>query len=80
MANISAANAAAQVDEAVAVYILEHRAFGVTDKQRGGGVDPARDGLRPPRRQSARIGPRNFCLKSNAGHSLNTIQSALRSG
>ena len=80
MANVSAANSAAQVNEAVAVNILEHRAFSVTDKQRGGSVDPARDGLRPPCRQSARIGPGNFCLKSNAGHSLNTIQSALRSG
>ncbi len=79
MANVGAADAAAQVDEAVAVDIFEDRALGVTDKQRGGSVDPARNGLRPASRQRARIGSRNFCLQSNVGHGFNTIQSALHS-
>ena len=78
MANVGAADAAAQVDEAIAVDIFEDCSLGVTDKQRCGGVDPARDGLRPASRQRARIGSRNFCLQSNRGH-FNTIQSALHS-
>jgi len=79
LANVAAADTAAQVEEAVAVYILEHRAFRMADKEWSGGVDPTRDGLRPAGRQRTRIGPRNFCLESDAGHSFNTIQSALRS-
>ena len=79
VANVQAADTAAQIDEAVTVYVLEDRAFRVADKKWGGRVDPTRDGLRPPGRQRTRIGSRNFCLESDAGHSFNTIQSALRS-
>jgi hypothetical protein len=46
MANVGAADAAAQVEEAVAVNISEDRPFGMTDKERCGSVDPARDSLR----------------------------------
>src|SRR5580658_8381696 len=68
VANVQAADATAQIDEAVAVYILENRAFHVADKKWGGGVDPTRDGLRPAGRQRTRIGSRNFCLESDTGH------------
>src|ERR1700722_6587408 len=78
MANVDAADTAAQVDEAIAVHIFEQSALSMADKQRGRRIDPTRDGLQPAGRQRARIGSRNLCLQSDVGH-VNTTQSAVRS-
>jgi hypothetical protein len=44
MADVDAADASAEVDEAVAVEVFKGRAFGGADEDRGAGVDSARDG------------------------------------
>jgi len=74
MADIVAADAAGKVDEAIAVDVLNHGAFGARGKNGSGVVDAARDGFTTALHQGTRFGSGNCGTQLDSSH-FNTFLS-----
>ena len=68
MADVDAADASAEVDEAVAVEIFKGRALGGADEDGGAGVDSARDGGGAAVEPGFGFGAGEFGLDLDGGH------------
>ena len=69
MAGVDHADAAAEIDQAVAVGVGEHGAFGVHDGDRRDGRHPTRHRLRAAGEEGAAVGAGDLGLQVNdAGH------------
>ena len=70
MAHSQHSNSAGQVDQRVAVNVVDQRALGAIHHDLGGAAQPRGKSRGAPRQSGPRIGPRNLGFKMNIRHSI----------